>query len=121
MCRLLRSVMQDTINIYDISKSVNGEGYETTTRTLALTTIGQLSAPNGNERQLIQALVDSGRENTEVIKLTLPYGTTIAINQEVGTSDGKYWNVIFTGTSQTYTAAVEVLLYRRIVNNQVVD
>lgn len=121
MHTLLRKVMQDTVSIYNVTVSTNGEGYETKVRTLALSSIGQLSAANGSERQLIQSLVDSGNENIETIKLTLPYGTSITINQEVDTADSKVWNVVHTNTSQTYTAATEALLYRKVVNGTVID
>lgn len=121
MRTMLRKVMQDTVSIYNVTVTMNGEGYETKVRTLALSSIGQLSAANGSERQLIQALVDSGNENIETMKLTLPYGTSISINQEVDTADSKVWNVVHTNTSQTYTAAVEALLYRKVVNGTVID
>jgi uncharacterized protein YlxP (DUF503 family) len=121
MRAMLRRVMQDTVTIYNVTVSTNGEGYETKVRTLALTSIGQLSAANGSERQLIQALVDAGNENIETMKLTLPYGTSISVNQEVDTADSKVWNVVHTNTSQTYTAATEALLYRKVVNNTVID
>lgn len=121
MRQLLRLVMQDTVSIYDISASYNGEGYKTKVRTLAITSIGQLSNPTGSERQLISDLANAGVENIESIKVTLPYNTSISINQEVDTADGKTWNVIHTNASQTYTAAVEALLYRRVVNESVVD
>lgn len=119
--KALRQVMQDTISIYNISITRNGEGYESKVRTLAISSIAQLSAPSGNERRLIQALVDGGAENIETIKLTLPYNTSIAINQEVDTADAKTWNVIHTTTTQTYNGATEALLYRRVVNDRVVN
>lgn len=112
--------MQDTVSIYSVSSSYNGEGYQTKTRTLTSGTIGQLSAASGNEVQLIESLVNAGSENIATLKLLLPYGTTIAVDNEVDTADGFTWNVIHANTTQTYIAAVEALLYRRVVNGSVV-
>lgn len=121
MRQMLRKVMQDSVSIYDVAESYNAEGYVTKNRTLASGTIAQLRDSTGSERQLIQALVNAGNENIETITLVLPYGTNIVINQEVDTADNKTWNVIHTTSSQTYSAATIALLYRRVVNDTVVE
>lgn len=126
MRQMLRQVMQDTIEIYNVSTSNNEWGTPTTTRTLATTTKGQLSAASGNERKLAESLgainnVITGEENIEIMHLVLPYGTSLALTQEVKSPDGKYWQVVQVGSSQTYTAALEATLMRKIVNDEVQD
>lgn len=124
MRQLVRAVMQDTIEIYNVTTTTDEWGNPTTSRTLATTVKGQLSAASGNERKLAESLgainnVITGDENIEIMHLVLPYGTSLALNQEVKSPDGKYWQVVQVNSSQSYTAALEATLMRTIINNEV--
>ena len=120
MRREVQKFMQDTVTIYTITTTRDRYGKETTTKTSVGTSKAQLHDASGSEKQLIAALVNEGIENIETAKLALPYGTEIDATKQVQTSDGKYWSIVGTNTSQTFTAATEVLLYRRLVNGQMV-
>lgn len=123
---LLPKVMQDYVEIYTVSTSNNQWGKPTKSYSLATTVSGQLSAANGNERKLIESLgaiqnVVTGDETLEGMHLRLPYGTSLTLTQEVKTIDGKYWQVAQVGSTQTYTAALEATLFRKLVNDEVIQ
>lgn len=119
MRREVQKFMPDTVSIYSVSTSYSSETGESKTRTLLTTTKAKIHDASGSEKRLLQTLVDEGTETIETAKLDLPYGTDIDATNEVLTSDGKYWNVHSTNSSQTFAAETEALLYRRIVNSVV--
>lgn len=119
--REVQRFMPDTVSIYSISTSYSSETGESKVRTLVSTNKARFGNPSGNERQLIQALVNSGVEDIETAKLHLPFDTDISVSNEVLTEDGKYWNVVHTNSSQSFTSETNALLYRRVVNTQVVN
>lgn len=126
MRSLLTKVMPDTVEIYTVSIANNQWGFPTKSYTLATTVKGQLSAANGNERKLIESIgaiqnVVTGDETLEGMHLRLPYGTSLALTQEVKTADGKYWQVAQVGSTQTYIAALEATLFRKLVNDEVIQ
>lgn len=126
MRTLLRAVMQDTIEIYNVSIANNEWGEPIKTRTLVTTTKGQLSAASGNERRIVESIgaannIFTGDENIEVMHLVLPFDTALALNQEIKSPDGKYWLVTQSATSQDYTAALEATIWRKVVNDEVIE
>lgn len=115
----VQKFMPDTVSIYSISTSYSSETGESKVRTLVSTVKAKIHDASGNEKRLLQTLVDVGTETIETARLDLPYGTTITTDYEVLTADGKYWNIHSTNASQTFTAETEALLYRKIVNGVV--
>lgn len=125
--KLMRSRVQryysDVVSIYSVGTTYDEYGKETTARTLLATVSGQLSKAGGSERQhvttiLSNAPVDQGIENTEIMHLALPYDTSLSIEHEVTTADGKNWQVTNINDSATFTAAKEATIYRHLVSGQ---
>lgn len=112
----IQKFMIDTVSIYSITNTYDGYGKATKSRTLRASVNGQLAEPNGNESKLLTTYLSEGTKNVETMKLVLPYGTTININDEVDTADGKTWQVAWTNSSATLTAATIALLTREINN-----
>lgn len=126
MRTLLRAVMQDTIEIYNVSIANNEWGEPIKTQTLVTTIKGQLSAASGDERKIVESIgaannIFTGDENIEVMHLVLPFDTALALNQEIKSPDGKYWLVTQAATSQNYTAALEATIWRKVVNDEVIE
>lgn len=113
--RINQRFAPDVVSIYNITETLDGFGDVTKTRVLAATVKGEISNPSGSEKELIATLITSGIENTEAIKLRVPYGTAIEVNQEVNTADNKQWNIVYTDSSMTYTAATIALLTRQVI------
>lgn len=113
--------MPDVIQVYTLTTTYNEYGQPTEARTLTTTISGQLSAATGTEIQHVNDIISSdavneGVENTEVLHLVLPFSASLTTEQEVTTADGKNWNVTVSNDSQTFTAAREYTLYRRLLN-----
>jgi len=114
---------RDVVSIYSISSAIDEYANETRTRTLKTTTTGLLSSPNGSERRLITQFANNGLQNIRLLKLTLPFGTDISANDEVtiageATPSGA-WNVLWTNSAVTLSAATEVYLSQTSVNSEV--
>lgn len=119
--RGMRNIMNtkfltETMEIYSVTITKDAYAQETTTRTLLSTVKGQVSTLNGSEKDLLTALIDGGLENKEVAKFVLPYGTTVDVGNEIKTADNKYWSVTHVGSTQTFIAALEVLVMREVIN-----
>jgi hypothetical protein len=125
MFATMRSVVTqyypDPVSFYSVARSYTADGTDVYTRTFTASGTGQLSDVTGSERAVITALVSAGTEKLETLKLMLPYGTSINTDYEVQTADGKYWQIANADSSQTFTAALKVLLYRKLVDSQQVQ
>lgn len=115
----VQKFMPDTITIVSVTITTNRYGQQSKTYTVVSTPKGKLYDASGNEKQLIATLVNEGVENIETLKLDLPYGTTLTTENEILTSDGKYWQIVQVNNTQDYKAMVQALLYRKL-QNQVV-
>lgn len=108
----------DPVSIYSISTSgYLPDGRKVTARSLTTTVSGQITDTTGNERALIEALINAGEEKIETTKLYLPYSVTISVDNEVDTADGKTWEVVHADSTKTFTAAHTVLLARKLVDS----
>lgn len=115
MRSIITNYFPDVVSIYSVSVSgYTADGQTVTQRTLLTTISGQICDVSGNERALITSLVDAGTEKIEMSKLYTPYATSVG--NEVDTADGKTWQVINADSTQTFTAAQKVLLYRRRID-----
>lgn len=119
MRRRVQQYMPDTVSIISIVTSYSSETGQTTTPSVVSTVKGKLYDVSGSERNLLTPLVNDGTENLETAKIDLPYDTEIDSTNQVLTSDGKYWNVHSTNSSQSFVAMKQALLYRKIVNSVV--
>ena len=115
----VQKFMPDTVSIVSVAISRDRYGKETKAYTVVSTVKAKVYDASGSERQLIAALVNEGTDTIETSKLDLPYATTITTDNEVLTSDGKYWQIVSTNSTQTFTAIRQALLYRHL-RNQVV-
>ncbi len=115
----VRKFMPDTVSINSVVISRDRYGNESKVYTVLSTPKAKIYDTSGSEKQLIAALVNEGTDTIETAKLDLPYGTAITTENEILTSDGKYWQVVSTNTTQTFTAITQALLFRHL-RNQVV-
>lgn len=115
---LQKQFMPETVNLYSITVTRNIAAQETTSRTFVTTISGQFAEVSRQEREIISALTKTGIENTESIKLIIPFDTVIDTSQQIETVSGIFWNVIPL-RNKTYTAGMEVLLTRQITTSGV--
>lgn len=115
----VQKFMPDTVTINSVAISRDRYGNETKSYTVVSTPKAKIYDVSGSERQLIAALINEGTDTFEAAKLDLPYGTTITTEHEILTADGKYWQVVQTNSTQTFTAITQALLYRHLRNQTV--
>ena len=115
----VQKFMPDTVSIVSVVISRDRYGVETKAYTVVSTPKAKVYDASGSEKQLIAAMVNEGTDTIETAKLDLPYGTTITTDNEVLSPDGKYWQVVSTNSTQTFTAIRQALLFRHL-RNQVV-
>lgn len=118
MRSIITNYYPDPVSIYSIMTSgYTNDGRVVTTRSLVITVSGQITDTTGNERALIESLINAGNEKIETTKLYLPYSVTISADNEVDTIDGKRWEIVNVDSTKTFTAAHTVLLARKLVDN----
>lgn len=116
----VQKFMPDSISIVSVVITTNRYGQETKTYNVINTLQGKLYDAKDSEKQLIAALTNEGVDNIETMALDLPYGITLTTENEILTSDNKYWQIISVNDTQNYKAMVQALLYRHL-RNQVVQ
>ena len=117
MRNAVRQFFNSTIEICTLTDTKDGFGQSTITVTVNSTVAGEVSAPRGSHRLLIDALRNQGVLNEETYVLKLPYNTTVTMDNIVRTADGKTFDIVNINTEQTSRVMAELIITRRVVNN----
>lgn len=115
MRREVQRFYPDTIEICTLTGVKDKFGQESVTVTVDVTVKGQLSAPSGSHRLLLDSLRNQGVLNEETYVLHLPYGTAVDIENIIRTVSGNTYDIVHLNTEQTFTAALEIIITRRNV------
>ncbi len=107
----------DAITICTLSGVMNAYGQNTVTLSGVSTVKGQLSSPTGTHRLLIDNLRNQGVLNEETYVLHLPYSTNVTIANIIKLTDNTTYDIVHVHPMQTFTAAMELIITRRNVDN----
>lgn len=113
----VKQFFNDVIEICTLTDVKDIYGQSTVTVTVNSTVNGELSAPRGNHRLLIDSLRNQGVLNEETYVLKLPYNSVVTMDNIVRTADNSTYDIVNINTEQTSKVFAELIITRRNVNN----